>query len=109
MAGATENREGAVLPSTTKVTVWPDSHPGPGEIPVAQPGIVCAPEPSGTVMSGPLVKAGGSLIGVRVTVNVRVVSLGNDPPSFTFTVITTEPHALAAGINVNDPVAFGLV
>lgn len=52
---------------------------------------------------------GGSLIGLIVTLKVRVVILLDAPPSFTLTVIVAVPKAFATGVKLRLPVAFGLV
>ena len=48
MAGWTEKRA-LLLFEVAKLTSWPDSSGGPGEMAVAQSGTDCAPESSTTV------------------------------------------------------------
>ena len=48
MAGCTENNPLLSL-DTLKLTVWPASSAGPGEIAVAHPAAVCAPASSNTI------------------------------------------------------------
>jgi len=70
-AGWTEKRA-LLLFRVTKLTVWPDSLAGPGEIAVAQLGTDWAPESCITVWSAPLVNEGASFTGFTVRLTVAV-------------------------------------
>src|SRR5215208_3361063 len=96
-----------------KSTACVDSFAGPLEIDVAQGVTVCAPASSSLVWSAPLVKLGASLTGLTVIVNVcflvSTAPFAVPPLSLTQTVMIAVPDWFAAGVNVSEPVAFGLV
>src|SRR5687767_120615 len=87
MAGGTANRPGLVLPTIWKSIVCPASLEcggscWSGEIPNAQPAMLCAGEFFGNVWSGPFRKLGGSLTALTVIVNVcaaLVLTFGDTP------------------------------
>ena len=88
---------------TLKVTVWEASSAGPGEMLVAQAGMVCAPRSEMTVWFAPAVKVGASLTAVMVIVRVPDALLlappfAVPPSSRAVTVRVARPLASAAGV-----------
>lgn len=90
-AGATAKSEPLSV-VTLKLTVWPASFAGPGEMSVAQAATVWAPASSSTVWSPPGVKLGASLTAPTLTAKVcgALVSLPPlaVPPSSVATTVT---------------------
>ena len=102
--GPAENRPGLVLPVMLKLTVWPDSLAGPGEIAVAQGLTVCGPASSRTFWLGPTVKEGGSFTAFMVIVKLWGSEVSSSPGfavpplSWSTSVMVAAPKALAAGV-----------
>ncbi len=107
MAGCVRNS--ALLSFVTaKVTTWPDSFAGPGEMPVRKLAVVLAPESSSTVTLLALsVKLGawftGTMVMVKVFVLLSTPPLRMPPSSCTMTVTVAVPIIPAAGVKVSVP------
>ena len=87
---------------TMNVTVWEASSAGPGEMLVAQAGMVCGMSEMPS-WSGPAVKVGASLTAVMVIVRVPgalllAPPLAVPPSSRAVTVRVAKPLAFAAGV-----------
>jgi hypothetical protein len=86
-----------------KLTVWPDSLVGPGEIAVAQGLTFCGPASSKMLWFGPTVKEGASFTAFMVIVKlwggeVSTPPLAVPPSSWSTSVMVALPKALAAGV-----------
>src|SRR5438093_7755560 len=94
-----------LLEAVVTVSAWL-SFAGPALIPDKL--TVCDPESWLMVMFASEFRVGGSLTGLTVTVKERLNVLLTAWPSFTVTVMVAVPLALAAGVKLKLPVAFGL-
>ena len=108
-AGATANRAALVLLTMLNVSVWLSSG-SPSSMFVAQLLTLAAPLSSATVTSGPLVNDGVSFTAFTVISKVWLGEVSSPPLavpplSDRLTVTVALPLALAAGVNVNCPVA----
>ena len=88
---------------TWKFTFWPDSSGAPLLMSVAQPVTVCAPAPSPTDWSGPLVKLGASFTAVTLITNVwlglaLMPPFAVPPSSWRWMVMVADPLAFEAGV-----------
>ena len=78
-AGPAANSAAFVFAVTWNVSVWPASFAGPALMLVAQFAMDCAPAPSSTDGSAPLVKLGASFTAVTVMMNVCAALMSTPP------------------------------